>query len=50
MSRTFAHTIADQPIDTRVTRGQRKGHPPVRRTGTRAAVIAAALAEYGTEL
>lgn len=32
---------------TAITRGQRVGRPPVRRTGTRSAVIAAALAEYG---
>lgn len=47
MSRTYAHTHDTLPTETRVTRGQRKGHPPVRRTGTRSAVIAAALAEYG---
>lgn len=49
MSRTYAHT-PDADTTPRVTRGQRKGAPPVRRTGTRSAVIAAALAEYGTEL
>lgn len=45
MSRTYSHATTDT-TETRVTRGQRKGQPPVRRTGTRAAVIAAALAEY----
>lgn len=49
MSRTYSH--ADSlPADTRVTRGQLKGRPPVRRSGTRAAIVAAAIAEhYGTE-
>lgn len=48
MSRTYVHAHADI-IETRLQRGQRKGHPPVRRTGTRAAIIAAALAEYGVD-
>lgn len=45
MSRTFTHAHETRTEAT-IRRGQRKGHPPIRRTGTRAAVIAAALAEY----
>jgi hypothetical protein len=44
MSRTYAHRpdyVTEPP-----RRGQVKGAPPVRRTGTRVAVVAAALAEY----
>lgn len=48
----MSRTLHIRPADTGETfapvrRGQRVGRPPVRRTGTRAAVIAAALAEYG---
>jgi hypothetical protein len=46
MSRTYAHRpdyVTELPTPRR---GQVKGAPPVRRTGTRAAVVAAALAEY----
>lgn len=46
MSRTV-HAVRPDADASPVTRGQRVGRPPVRRTGTRSAVIAAALAEYG---
>lgn len=52
MSRTYAHALTtDRRIERSATeqRGQRVGRPPVRRTGTRAAVIAAALAEIGDD-
>lgn len=54
MSHTYAHSqTSDRRIERAATeqRGQRVGRPPVRRTGTRAAVIAAALAELdGTDV
>ena len=49
MSRTVRTIPLDVPAPTPVRRGQRDGRPPMRRTGTRSAVIAAELAEhYGT--
>ena len=50
MSRTIRTTPLDVPTPTPVRRGQRNGRPPMRRTGTRAAVIAAELATYGAAL
>lgn len=47
MSRTVHVRPSDADQLAPVRRGQRVGRPPIRRTGTRAAVIAAALAEYG---
>lgn len=45
MSRTFAHRDQRDTVIAPEQRGRRVGRPPVRRTGTRSAVIAAALAE-----
>lgn len=50
MSRTFSHATSNDTPAATLRRGQRNdGRPPVRRTGTRAAIIAAALAEYAAD-
>lgn len=51
MSRTIRTTpLGTVTRDGKTERSTRRPHPTTRRTGTRAAVIAAALADYATEV